>query len=135
MAKKKTILKRLTTIFWVGAMFLLVGYLPTFFLKSPVVSMGVSAALVSPFAAAAESYRRALLRGVLLGVLAGLGINSAMLNLHRYRALAGDDMQRLMYTVLGCTVFMCAAAAMLFQFTGRRRKLRIERRRRGIHES
>ncbi len=96
------------------------GHAPTLYLGNPVFGIAAAVAGIIPYGSTATSYEVAVLRGALLGALAGVGLGSA-LQIRFKEATMGF---LVFYAVL--TAAMCTAAAVLFCYMGKRRKAAIE---------
>ena len=123
MGKKKKRLGKATVLFWSGALFIAVGYVPTLLLKNPVAAMAAAAVAVVPFGSRAKSYLRAAGRGLVLGAIAGLAIISALLETPGFRP---DVVRRQGWVYATATVGMCIVVCVLFAHLAKHRRQRIE---------
>lgn len=101
-------------------MFLALGHAPTLYLGSPIFGIAAAVAGIIPYGSTATSYEVAVLRGVLLGTLAGVALSSALQI--RFKEVTVGFL--VFYAVL--TAAMCMAAAVLFCYMRRRREAAIE---------
>lgn len=112
---KRSRYKKLTGTFWAAVLVMLLGYLPTRFLQKPVWGMALVATSMAWFGVTAVSYRRAGVRGLGLGLLAGLTINAALLELRRYDWNSPQGRWALVAFV-AATMAMCTAVAVFFHW-------------------
>jgi hypothetical protein len=110
--------RRSAAIFWSLAGFFSLGYFPTMMAKTPVISMTVATCLIVPFAARSVRLRRAILRGLGLGFVAGVGIWSAL----SYGGRLPRGLSHLALIYVAATAGMCAAASALFYHVGKKRR-------------
>jgi hypothetical protein len=115
MAKKPRYTK-VAGAFWAAVLVMLLSYLPTRMLETPVAGMALAATTMAWFGVTARSYRRAAVRGLGLGLLAGLTINAALLDVPRYAANPRHVLMPLTGVFLGATMAMCTAVALFFQW-------------------
>jgi len=114
MAKKPRYTK-IARAFWAAVLVMLLGYVPTAALKDPRLAMALVATSMAWFGVTAGSYRRAVVRGLALGLAAGLVINSALLELRQYDWSEPQGRWWLL-AFLAATMAMCTAVALFFQW-------------------
>lgn len=110
-------------VLWTMAGFFCAGYFPTVMLHTPVASMAMAVAGMIPFGIRSKTVRQGLLRGIGLGVVAGVAISSA---LTFNRDIAPEALGRLLATFTAATVVPCAGVGSLFAALTRRRRRLID---------
>lgn len=68
-------------VLWICAVLFFVGYVPTIVTESPVASMAAVTLLAIPAGSAAPTVRKGLVRGALMGLVAGMTITIALHNI------------------------------------------------------
>ena len=106
-------------MFWSCAAFFALGYFPTAMSHSPVISTAAAACVVIPFGSRAQSVVRGTLRGLGLGLVAGIATLGALTM--PAGQLAPAQKIRLVTATIGATAGLCAAVAGLFAYLSRRR--------------
>lgn len=114
----KPLSKRLTWVLWAIALYLLAGYVPAAATQQLHFSMAAAAGLSIIYGAKANGTVRGLLRGGLLGGVAGLASWSGLVSTH---AVISDDLANyaLFYTL--ATAGLCALTAAIFAHLAARR--------------
>jgi len=110
--------RRVATACWSVAGFFSLGYFPTAMAKGPVISMTAAACLIIPFGVRSASFRQALLRGLGLGLTAGVGVWSAL----SYQGKLPREFSNLAMIYIPATAAMCVAVSALFCHAARKRR-------------
>ena len=103
---------------WPPGLFLLLGFAPTLVLGNPVVGMALAVGAIMPFGSRAAGIGLALIRGLVLGAFAGLGIVGGLSFAYAQRQLSNE--RALLF--IAATMVMCTGAAVLFQHLAERRR-------------
>ncbi len=119
--------RRLLRALWAVAGFFAIGYFPTVLVRlsdfravaPTTISLGLAAAAIFPIGGMAPTRRRAIWRGLGLGIVAGVGLWSAL--------SVGTDahpVHVLPYPLM--MVALCTAVAVLFQYLTQKRIKQME---------
>lgn len=117
---------------WASAIFFALGYLPTLAMRQPAAGMMLASAGMIWVGSRSPRPGRAALRGLLLGLLAGLAIGGAMAQVTMGRPeLVPQDRRtetlvRMLIVFGSATAALCAAVAWAFAMAARRRAKLLE---------
>lgn len=124
---KRVIPKKVTDVLLAFCIFLAVGYFPAFMLKfswAGQASMVLAACAAIPYGVTSRRLRQGLLRGLFLGLLAGVATAAGLMN---RRAIPPANVDRVIILLPISTALLCAAVAGIFAHTANRRRQRAEK--------
>ena len=122
--RRLSLSRRMAAVFWSCAAFFALGYFPTAMSHSPVISTVAAACVAIPFGSKSASVPRGTLRGLGLGLVAGIASLGALTM--RAGQLTPAQTAKLVAATVGATAAMCAAVGGLFACLARRRARLIE---------
>ena len=124
---KRVIPKKVGDVLVAFCIFLVLGYFPAFMLKVPwagQASTVLAICAVIPYGITSRRLRQGLLRGFLLGLLAGAATSAALFN---RQAIPPANVDRVIILLSLSTAILCAAVAGIFAYSAQRRRQRAER--------
>jgi hypothetical protein len=121
--RSRALSKRITRALWACGGFFAIGYFPMALFGNPVAPMAIAACATIPFGSTARSVVRGLLRGLGLGVVAGLAVFGVLV---RGRILPEAYVARLAAGYVFGTAAMCGVVGALFAHVARKRRRRID---------
>jgi hypothetical protein len=118
---------KLNRAIWAIAAFLVIGYVPTLYVKAPTISIALAACAIIPLGSAARSLPRALARGIGLGAVAGMAIAMALIEVLLTEASQKEQTApRFLMLFTTTTAAMCGLVSAIFWYVAKRRRQRIE---------
>jgi len=126
MAKRLRRHKKISRILWACAAFFALGFFPTRILGDPRASLVAAACAIIPFGMRSVSIRQGLLRGLGLGLIAGVSIVAAVFQTARLQATPQEDLVRFGWFYILATTALCMGVAVVFALLARRRERFIE---------
>ncbi len=125
-------LMKLNRVIWAIAGFLVIGYVPTLYVKNPTISIALAACAVIPLGSGAKSLPRAIGRGIGLGAAAGMAVAMALIEVLLTEASQKDlGAPRFLMLFTTTTATMCGIVSGIFWYIAKRRRQRIEDQWRG----
>ncbi len=126
MAKRPRRHKKISRVMWSSAAFFALGFLPTRILGDPQVSLVAAACAIIPFGMRSSSIRQGLLRGLGLGLIAGVSIVAGVFDPAKLQSTPQQDLVRFGWFYVMVTPALCMAVAALFAALAKRRERLIE---------
>ena len=126
MAKRLRRHKKISRVMWSCAAFFALGFFPTRILGDPRVSLVAAACAIIPFGMRSSSIRQGMLRGLGLGLIAGVAIVTAVFDTAKLQSTPQQDLIRFGWFYVIVTTTLCMGVAALFAALAKRRERLIE---------